>query len=476
MRAITTIIGKLIRAGVRIKSQGSSFPGFIVEKLNPSYLKKSLDLLPFGVVIISGTNGKTTTTKIVSALLQSQGLRVFTNPTGSNFIRGVISAIVEKATIRGNLNYDIAVLELDEAYAELFVKQYKPKYSLILNVARDQLDRFGEIDKTASMLNAVTKSTTDLVVLNANDTNVSNLESSAHKSYFDIDKSLKKLFLNDDELHGKNKSRKKNMPAKNSIKSIITNLTLTEDTVCKLLKIKSDVTENAAQIEYSGKKYSFTPALSGVYNLYNATAALALVVQVLNNINFEKNINSKTDANPKENVNFESLLKNLEKIKPAFGRGEKFEIGNKTLELILVKNPAGFRLSLASYPIECDTKIAIAINDNYADSRDISWLWDVDFTSLNAENTDAKNINISTAGTRAWDMALRLAHDKIKVSYVEENIKAALELLLNGKSNDNNNNDNSNKKQTIRVFASYTAMLEIRKALRKWTAIEEAGA
>ncbi|MDR2799381.1 MAG: DUF1727 domain-containing protein [Bifidobacteriaceae bacterium] len=429
MRAITTIIGKLIRAGVRIKSQGSSFPGFIVEKINPAYLKSSLDLLPKGVVIISGTNGKTTTTKIVSSLLESQGLRVFTNPTGSNFIRGVISAILEKATLTGKLNFDIAVLELDEAYAELFVKQYKPKYALLLNVARDQLDRFGEIDKTASMLNAVSKSTTDLVVLNANDSSVAELETSANRVYFDINKSLKNLFLNDDELHGK---------IKNNLSNKSVSKVSAHQTICKLLKIKN----GTAQIEYRDKKYSFSPQLSGVYNLYNATAALALATQIA------------------ADSDFENLLKSLEKIKPAFGRGEIIELENATVELILVKNPAGFRLALASYPLRENIKIMIAINDNYADSRDISWLWDVDFANLNT-----KNAHISTSGTRAWDMALRLAHDEMKVSNVGENLANAIDNLVANAKN-----------QTIRIFASYTAMLESRKILGKYTKISEAGA
>lgn len=103
----------------------------------------TLQQLPLGVVLVSGTNGKTTTTRMVASMLESLGLKVFTNPTGSNFTRGVVSSLLAEVSLGGKLDADIAVLELDEAYAVHFVKQVQPDYCLLLNVMRDQLDRFG---------------------------------------------------------------------------------------------------------------------------------------------------------------------------------------------------------------------------------------------------------------------------------------------------------------------------------------------
>lgn len=125
--------------------------------------------LPRGVVVVSGTNGKTTTTKMIVQLLQSQGLKVLTNRTGSNFIRGVLASLLTEVDWRGRVDADIAVLELDEAHAVRFIQHVRPQATLLLNVMRDQLDRFGEVDYTASLLHQVAQATTGVVVINQDD-------------------------------------------------------------------------------------------------------------------------------------------------------------------------------------------------------------------------------------------------------------------------------------------------------------------
>jgi UDP-N-acetylmuramoylalanine-D-glutamate ligase len=163
---LISLIGKLVAKTSRLRGgHGSALPGLIVEKINPDFLSRVLKTLPRGVVVISGTNGKTTTTKMVVELLRATGLRVFTNPSGSNFTRGVVSAAVTQMH-RGKLNADIAVVELDEAHAIHFVNQIAPKYALFLNVLQDQVERFGGADKTAELLKKVAKKVTDGVVLN----------------------------------------------------------------------------------------------------------------------------------------------------------------------------------------------------------------------------------------------------------------------------------------------------------------------
>ena len=149
----TVAAGRFVRFASRVtKHGGSALPGKVVEQIDPGFLTRTLGQLPLGVVLVSGTNGKTTTTRMVASMLSDSGLKVFTNPTGSNFVRGVVSALLTEVTLGGKLDADIAVLELDEAYAVHFVKQVKPRYALLLNVMRDQLDRFGEIDTTAKLL------------------------------------------------------------------------------------------------------------------------------------------------------------------------------------------------------------------------------------------------------------------------------------------------------------------------------------
>src|SRR6478609_11301388 len=148
-------LGKLVRRVSRLRGGGSALPGLVVERIDPGFMQRTLSTLPLGVAVVSGTNGKTTTTKMVVELLEGQKLKVFTNRTGSNLTRGVAAALLGEITSRGELNADIAVLELDEAHAVHFVKTIQPRYCLLLNVMRDQLDRFGEIDATAKLLKTV---------------------------------------------------------------------------------------------------------------------------------------------------------------------------------------------------------------------------------------------------------------------------------------------------------------------------------
>lgn len=139
-------------------------------------------------------------------MLESLGLKVFTNPTGSNFTRGVVSSLLAEVSLGGKLDADIAVLELDEAYAVHFVKQVQPDYCLLLNVMRDQLDRFGEIDNTARLLSKAAEATTGTVVLNREDPRIARLADVAHTEdgvevrYFGLDESLRRFFPSDDDM------------------------------------------------------------------------------------------------------------------------------------------------------------------------------------------------------------------------------------------------------------------------------------
>lgn len=414
-----TLLGKAVRRIAQLRGGGgSALPGLFVEKIDPGFIKRTLAQLPQGVVVISGTNGKTTTTKMVVELLESQGLRVFTNRTGSNFTRGVAAALLGEVDNKGKLEADIAVLELDEAHAVHFVRAVPPRFSLLLNVMRDQLDRFGEIDAAAKMLATTAKATTDAVVLNREDPRVAAIAATLHGqkvSYFGLSAALRPQFPSDDELRGTTKRSTEVQPD--------------ADVVLQALR------GSQAQFVIAGKPTSTTLQLEGVYNIYNAAAALALVRVILG-----------------DNVDDAKLIDALSRVTPAFGRGEKLIVGDQPLELVLVKNPSGFRLSLASFkPDGYDTMIAI--NDNYADGRDMSWLWDVEFESLKEHGV------AEVSGIRAYDMALRLQYDEVTVSHVEPKLADALKHFTA-----------SDKPK--RIFCTYTAMLAIRQQLEKITNVE----
>jgi UDP-N-acetylmuramyl tripeptide synthase len=418
-KTYVTILGKAVRAAARLRGGGSALPGLVVEKIDPAFIKDTLATLPHGVVVISGTNGKTTTTKMVVELLESQGLKVFTNRTGSNFTRGVAAALLGEIDIHGVLTADIAVLELDEAHAVHFVKTIPPRFSLILNVMRDQLDRFGEIDTTTRLLQVIASATTDTVVLNREDPRISQLKMTDQSSqFFGLAPDLLATFPSDDDLHASSK---------------------------RLNTTVADVTLQAfdgtsATFRIGSKDITTRLKLNGIYNVFNAAAALSLVRAILG------------DA-----VDNTKLVTALSQVTPAFGRGETILVKGHPVELVLVKNPSGFRLGLESFP-PMGYETMIAINDNYADGRDMSWLWDVSFESL-------KEHGVSTvAGIRAYDMALRLQYDEVPFSDVIPSLKKALEHFLSAVPD-----------SPKRIYCTYTAMLTLRRELGKVAHVEVLG-
>lgn len=405
MERLSILLGKSVQKITRLRGNGgSALPGLVIERTNPKFVRKVLSKLPYGVVVVSGTNGKTTTTKIVTELLEAEGLKVFTNKTGSNFVRGVISAILKNIKLSGKFDYDIAVLELDEAHAVKFCEVVPINYALLLNVQRDQLDRFGEIDHTAELLQKVAENAQKAVVLNREDPRISKIEAK-HRVYFGLSDMLLKKFPSDDNLLYKTGTVTSDKPA-----------------IVTLDKLDGQKATYRVKTEH----YHTNLTLKGIYNAFNAAGALALVSTIL----------PETDS--------QNFVNTLSKVESAFGRGEVFKINDAEVEILLVKNPSAFQLSLASF-VDDEHDYMIAINDNIADGRDISWLWNVDFKALPGVKV--------VSGIRATDMALRLKYDEVKVDKIEENLETAVDKFTT-----------ANKKPK-RIFTTYTAMLEIRKII-----------
>ncbi len=405
MEKLSILIGKGAQKITHLRgSGGSALPGLIIERIDPKFIGKILSKLPYGVVVISGTNGKTTTTKIVSELLEKQGLKVFTNNTGSNFVRGVISAILQDIKLNGKFDYDIAVLELDEAHAVKFTEVAPVDYALLLNVQRDQLDRFGEIDHTAALLQKVATAASKTVVLNREDPRVGKM-TAKNIEYFGLSDKLIQKFPSDDDLISKSKTKSSSKAAKVIFKNL---------------------QKNQATYTIGKKDYKVDLKLKGIFNAYNVAGALAMCHCIMPDTKVQK------------------FIDHLSEIESAFGRGESFTINGTEVEILLVKNPSAFQLSLASF-VEDDYDYMIAINDRIADGRDISWLWNVDFSNL-------KNVKM-ISGIRAYEMALRLKYDNIEIGEINEDLEVALRSFTS-----------SNKKRK-RIFATYTAMLEIRKII-----------
>ncbi|MDR1447752.1 MAG: MurT ligase domain-containing protein [Candidatus Ancillula sp.] len=431
------LLGKLMRGilVVSSKNSGTALPGRVVELIDKKFLVRMFSKMKYGVLVVSGTNGKTTTTHIIAKLLEAQGLRVFTNRSGSNFTRGVISELVRWSSVFGNPRADIAVLELDEAYGVHFCKVVKPNYTVLLNVTRDQLDRFGEIDYTAKLLEKIAKSTQDSLILNREDPHIyrikDKVKNSINISFFGLNPELRDTFRNDNELHSE-----EIITAYEEDRTPVTwdAMQSYKPNNCVILE---DFENSSALYTINSHKFACNVAISGLHNVFNSAAAIAAVRAVM-----------------KSDIKGAELMSALANISSPFGRGETIEVNGRKVELVLVKNPAGFRLAMLSFE-ENATYSMVVINDEYADGRDTSWLWDVDFTKLNEKHGKSKGVKV-VSGNRAYDMALRLIYSDIIVDEIEPDIEIATKSFIN------NYGGNTSVRK---IYCTYTAMLKIRQIL-----------
>jgi UDP-N-acetylmuramyl tripeptide synthase len=406
MRLLAVWLGKITLLALRVLGRrGNALPGLVVEKVFPKFLPSALACLAQGVVVVTGTNGKTTTTKMISTLL-SERYRVLTNDTGSNFVRGAITATVEHSTWTGRLPYDVAVFELDEAWAVRFAAVVAPTRCLLLNVMRDQLDRFGEIDTTAALLGRVAAATTGTVVLNRDDPRIAALgaQTRADVHYYGVSPALRASFPNDEELYG-GPLHVSDLPAD-----------------AELIELPSGADAPTTLRIGEHVEQVLLRAL-GPHNAQNAAGAAAMAMTF--------------------GLSTPEIVAGLNKIEPAFGRGQTFTVDGRSVILHLVKNPAGFRQSLRVLDTSDPAAILIVINDDYADGRDVSWLWDVPFTALVGHQA-----RLSTGGTRAIDMAVRLQYEDVGVEEVEPDLDKALEHAVAAVE----------PGAAVAVFSTYTAM------------------
>ena len=411
------IAGKAARVATRLRGGGSAMPGLVAERVDPAFLTHALGRVPGGIVVVSGTNGKTTTTKMLAAIVAAHGRTVFTNPTGSNFTRGVISSMLGEIPLSGRLDADVAVLELDEWHALQFAKVVTPTHALLLNVARDQLDRFAEIDTTAKLLASLAAQTRDGVVLNRDDSFVARIDGSLEEGvavrWFGIDPSVA------DDLP----------PLHEADARFDDALAVPDAGGDDGLLHPHDA--RSFSVHFGDEEVGpLELKQRGLAAMINATAATTMARMVLGSA-----------------FSAQTALTALRAVTPPFGRGEVIDAVGQPLELVLVKNPAGFTVALGTYGDE-PVATMVAINDDYADGQDVSWLYDVSFESLREKGVAL------TSGVRGYDMALRLSYDDVAVGGVELDLERALDRLLA-----------EHPDEPRRIFCTYTAMMRLRRLL-----------
>lgn len=429
---------------------GSTVPGVVARRVDPEVLKKLSGRLRLGSAAITGTNGKTTTTRMISRILQTAGVRAVNNSTGANLVTGVTAALISDSNLSGKPTSEMGLFEVDEASVPRVAAEAKLDTLAVLNLFRDQLDRYGELAYTGKVIASAFPALPEdgSVVLNADDPLVASLGRSARKPvYYGVDEPT----LDTGRLQ--HIADSKDCP--------VCGTALAYDAVymghvgvydCRSCSFgRPDLSYRASRVRLDGARGAdfllSTPVgetevrvnLPGLYNVYNALAAATVASEA--------------------GVGLEHLSRGLGEFGGAFGRVERVRAGDREAFLLLIKNPVGFNEILRTFVASDDARhVLIAINDNHADGRDVSWLWDVDFEMLADARVEGRTRGASpfkVAGIRAEDMAVRLKYADLPVGTVipdlREAIKAALEATPPG--------------ETLYVLPTYTAMLEIRKTL-----------
>lgn len=419
------LMSKLLIKLLRLAGKnGSALPGLIIERLYPKFLEKNLKSVEKKIIIVTGTNGKTTTTKMLVTALKGIGKTVVTNNTGSNMTRGLIASTVEAMTYSGSLKTaDWFVFEMDEAYTPIFTSKIHPKAVIGLNVLRDQLDRYGEIDKTASMIQKAANNA-DIFIYNALDPLLTKTAKNLNRKKlisFTVGPNLVGHVENEQSLHGK-KIQNPGLSEADVALSDLKDIDGSQE-----LKIK--VNNNPA------RALEFLIPMEGFHNALNATAMVAAMSCMV------------------DYALMSSSVHYLTQMEAPFGRGEKLHLNGKNITVALVKNPSGFMSNLEtfvrSYPTDA---ILFVVNDRFADGRDVSWLWDVRFKEMFSQNKDTP---VFTAGARGYDMALRLKYDDIDAE-VTKNIKQSISKLMRSEY------------KNATIIPTYTSLFEVRNALSKY--------
>jgi len=409
-RGLAKAVGKLSRATGR--GGGTTLPGRMLVRMAPDAIERLASGLDRGSIVVSSTNGKTTTAGMIAGILQAAGRQPVHNRAGSNMHWGVATALLEQSGDEG-------LFELDEAWLPGVAPELRPRLLVLGNLFRDQLDRYGELERLAdewAELVTAMEGTCEFA-LNADDPLIADL--------------------------GRDRDLRRRPAPYSYERAFVGHLGHYICPNCHADRPTPDIA--ATEIELHGISGSSvtiaTPEgelklelpLPGLYNVYNALAAVA--------------------AGLHSGVSLDQVREGLESMRAVFGRVETIDVSGKPVSILLIKNPAGANEVLRTLTLESSNggiDLWLALNDRIADGRDVSWIWDADFELL-----AGRVRRVVCAGTRAPEMALRLKY----AGWPEESIEVMEPI--------SGSLDAAVAAAPERLFAlpTYTALLELRTLL-----------
>jgi len=478
---ISKLIIKLCRL---LKRGGTTLAGKAAFKIYPDILKHLSS--NFQIIMVTGTNGKTTTSRIVAQVLKENNIDFITNKSGANLLSGITTMFIEHVNLAGRCSSKTALIEIDEAAFKVAANYIKPDILIVTNFFRDQLDRYGELYSTLKgVREGIEKSPKTKLILNADDSLCASLgrETNNEVIYFGIDDKAyngseesansdamfciycKTRYDYSSHVYGHLGSFRcpncgYSRPKPHVVCTSVDELTDSHSVIHFSASDINGYGENLSEKNTFEAKIN----LPGLYNVYNALAAAACSVAL--------------------NLPMANTVKALGEFECGFGRMETIQTDNKTIKMILVKNPTGFNQVLNFLVTQAGTDcslqqpnreetgfkmqddlhipsgkihVAFAINDKLADGTDVSWLWDVDFEKLSA--VQDKLANVFTSGIRGEDMAVRLKYAGIELPKIR--LIKDYDLLINTALS------SMHESESLYILPTYTAMLDIRKLLKK---------
>jgi len=458
---------------------GTTLPGDVARAIDPDVLRKLSRDLKFGSIVVTGTNGKTTTSRLITSMLQGAGHRVVSNRAGANLIFGATAAALESADFKGRMRADWGVFEIDEASLPRAIDEIQPKAALVLNLFRDQLDRYGELESIAKKIESALTHLPEgsTAILNADDPRVAEIGLSLTQPplWFGLDDPtvavhelphaadartcprcgtsliFDAVYVGHDGVYRcPNGDFKRPTPEITATQIKLDGFDNIAMTVGMTPSYPAAGPNETQPVKDLGDRAARSPQarsphpqpqrlelpLGGLYNCYNVLAAYSVGITI--------------------GLEPEFIADQIRGFRAAFGRQERMEFRGRNLNLVLSKNPAGFNETVrTAVDLAKGNSFLIALNDRKADGTDVSWIWDVDF-----ELMKGRTRVVVPAGNRAHDLAVRFKYAGIEATKPETDPGRALDALIKA----------TPEGETAHLLCTYTAMLDLRAELvrRGW--------
>jgi UDP-N-acetylmuramyl tripeptide synthase len=437
--------GRTLRMGA-----GTSLPGIVARRIDPQVLRKVVGASRAKKVVVVGSNGKTTTCRMLAALSEANGKRVTQNRTGSNLLPGVTAVAVNGASLSGTLPADVLIFEIDEATIRHAVPEIEPDVVIVNNLFRDQLDRYGELYSVARALETMIRSlpAEATVILNGDDPLISSLAPDA---------ACRRLFFG---MRTDDVGTQVPEHAADTIRCVRCQHDLTYSKVyishlgafscpnCGYARQPLDVAVTRAALDASGPSrvtldtpdgpLTYILALHGLHNVYNSAGAIAGAIAL--------------------GLDVATATAAFATLRPAFGRMEEIHAADKTIILCFVKNPISYNTTLRTILQRPGQKHILSAHSNaVTDGEDFAWLWDIDLEELTPQIA-----SLVTSGTKAEELAMRFKYAGVPEESIREvrDRPAALDAAF----------AQVEPGGTLYVLSGYTPLHELRRVMvqRGW--------